>query len=141
MESTKKRAKEEKEILDELSAKEELSKIELRALKHSMQTMIENLIGKSKKILKHYGSPVIPMHAKDAVRFLYEVGMISEEQYKTFSSAVGLRNVLIHDYMNFDDAILIKLLKEKRYMDIYLFLIEEPNPSDVIIKRIENFSI
>ena len=47
---TKKIADEEKEILDILSSKKVLSPIELRAAKNSLQVMIENLIGKTKRI-------------------------------------------------------------------------------------------
>ena len=43
-------ANEEKVILDELSSKDRLSKIEFRAAKSSLQTLIENSIGKAKKI-------------------------------------------------------------------------------------------
>ncbi len=44
-------ANEEKMILDELSEKDTLNKIEFRAAKSSLQTLIENSIGKAKKIL------------------------------------------------------------------------------------------
>jgi len=60
-------AEEEKEILDELSSKESLNKIELRAAKSSLQTLIENSIGKAKKILKHYDCPIVPTRGRDAV--------------------------------------------------------------------------
>ena len=46
---TKEIATEEKSILDELSKKDELTKIEIRAAKSSLQTMIENSIGKQRR--------------------------------------------------------------------------------------------
>jgi len=137
---TKRIADEEKEILDLLSSKKVLSPIELRAAKNSLQVMIENLIGKTKRILKHYDCPIIPQRSKDALSFLYDVGAIDDEVYKSLSGAIGFRNSMIHDYMKFDPEILYKILRDKKYMDIYNFLVDEVCYSNVVRKRIENFT-
>ena len=49
LEKTKEVAKEETEILDEMSQKEVWSKVEIRAVKNSMQVIVENAIGKAKQ--------------------------------------------------------------------------------------------
>jgi uncharacterized protein YutE (UPF0331/DUF86 family) len=136
-----KKAQEEKEVLDELAHKNEWDKIELRAAKNSMQVLIEALIGKSKRVLKHYNCPVIPQRSKDAIYILYEVGAIDDEEYRTFSAAIGFRNVLIHDYLEFDDNILLRLIKNREYEPIYRFLTQPLKLSNVVIKRIENFTL
>ena len=59
LDKTKQLAKEEKEILDEMSQKGVWSKVEIRAVKNSMQVIVENVIEKAKRILKHYNCPVI----------------------------------------------------------------------------------
>ncbi len=41
-----------------------------------MQVLIENMIGKSKKILKEFDCPIIPQRGRDAIFILYEVGAI-----------------------------------------------------------------
>ncbi len=46
---------------------------------------------------------------------------------------------MIHDYMNFDEAILIKIVEEQKYMSIYQFLLQQPEYSVVQLARIENF--
>jgi len=132
-------ANEEREILDTLSNKSTLSPIEIRAVKHSLQVLIENMIGKSKRILKEYNCPIVPQRSRDAIIFLHEIGVIDDERYSSLSGAIGFRNSMIHDYMKFDDNILYQILKEKRYIDIYNFLIEEPNYNQVIRTRIENY--
>jgi len=137
---TKKIADEEKDILDLLSSKKVLSPIELRAAKNSLQVMIENLIGKTKRILKHYDCPIIPQRSKDALNFLYDVGAIDDEIYKSLSGAIGFRNSMIHDYMKFDPEVLYKILRDKKYMDIYNFLVDEVSYTSIIRKRIENFT-
>jgi uncharacterized protein YutE (UPF0331/DUF86 family) len=136
-----KKATEEKEILDELAKKEQWDRYQLRAAKSSMQLLVEALIGKSKKILKHYNCPIIPQRSKDAVYILHEVGAISDEEYQTFHSAIGFRNAPIHDYLDFDDKILIKLVKDGRYKPIYDFLVRTPKFDQVILRRIENFTL
>ncbi len=136
-------ADEEKEILDLLSSKgvDTLSKIEIRAVKSSLQTLIENSIGKAKKILKYYNCPIVPSRSKDAVYFLYECGAISDEMYRGLVSAIGFRNCLVHDYMKFDVDIMFKILKEKRYMDIYDFIVGDSKYSKTVVSRIESYSL
>lgn len=102
--------------------------------------MIENLIGKSKRILKHYNCPIIPQRSKDALNFLFDIGAIEDEEYYSLSSAIGFRNSMIHDYMKFDNNILFKILKDKKYIDIYNFLIDDVNYKQIIITRIENYT-
>jgi len=139
-EKIKRVAKEEKEILDYLSKKDNLSPIEIRASKSSLQVLIENMIGKSKKILKEFDCPIIPQRGRDAIFILYEVGAITYEQYREFMGAIGFRNSMIHDYMDFKVEILLNILREKQYISIYEFLIEEPEYKESIQKRIKNFS-
>jgi uncharacterized protein YutE (UPF0331/DUF86 family) len=103
--------------------------------------MIENLIGKSKRILKHYNCPIVPSRSRDSILFLYEVGALDDEEYQALSGAIGFRNSMIHNYMKFDNDVLFKILHEKRYDEIYYFLVKEPNYSDVVIKRIENYTV
>ncbi len=129
----------EKEILDEMSIKEIWSKIEIRAVKNSMQVLIENSIGKAKRILKHFNCPIVPQKGSDAFEFMYEMGLIEDEIFSTMKSAIGLRNAMIHDYMNFNDEILKNVVHSKSYMDIMKFLDENPSYSSVQLKRIENF--
>ena len=144
LESSVKIANEEVEILNELSQiltqKGELNKIEIRASKASLQTLIENMIGKVKRILKYFNCPIIPTRSKDGLIIMYEVGLIDDETYSSLMSAIGFRNAMIHDYMNFDEKILLKILKDKSYMNIYDFLIQTPNYSEVLLKRIANYN-
>jgi len=138
--ATTKIANEEREILDFLSQKETLTPIELRAAKNSLQVIIENLIGKLKRVLKHYDCPVIPQRSKDALNFLYDVGAIEDDMYYSLGAAIGFRNSMIYDYMKFKDEILFDILRERRYLDIYNFLIDGVDYREVIITRIENYT-
>ena len=140
LQQSQKIANEERVILDQLSQKVSLNPIEIRAAKSALQVLIENMIGKCKKILKHFNCPIIPQRGRDALFILYEVGAIEEHTYASLSSAIGFRNSMIHDYMQFKEDILIHIVQTQKYSDIYAFVVEEPIYSDVILKRIENFT-
>lgn len=134
-------ANEENEILEQLSIKEVLTPIELRASKNSLQVIIENSIGKAKRILKHYNCPIVPQRSKDAIQFLYEVGALDDELYQNLSSAIGFRNSMIHDYMKFNPEILYMILKNKTYIPIIEFLNNPCEYNSTIQSRIENYII
>jgi len=143
LESTQKTAESEKEVLDilfsQLQSNTHLGKIELRAARASLQILIENAIGKARRILKHYDCPIVPNRGRDAFEIMYNASLIDDDQYQNLMQAVGFRNAMIHDYMNFDESILIKIVKEKKFLNIYNFLIEYPDYSDVQRSRVENF--
>jgi uncharacterized protein YutE (UPF0331/DUF86 family) len=47
-----------------------------------------------------FNCPIVPQKGSDAFEFMYEMGLIEDEQFSTMKSAIGLRNAMIHDYMN-----------------------------------------
>jgi len=141
LENTQKIATEEKNILDQLSQIDELSPIEIRAAKSSLQVLIENSIRKTKQILKHYNSPIIPQNSKDSIVLLHEIGAIEDDEFYELIGAVGFRNSMIHDYMKFDVDVLFKILNNKTYASVYNFLVRDVNYKNIIIKRIENLQI
>lgn len=134
----------EKEVLDLLSEmlrnSGELDKIQQRAAQASLQILIENAIGKARRILKHFNCPVVPTRSRDGILILHDAGLISDETYGALMSAVGFRNAMIHDYMNFDPQILLGIVRERKYLDIYHFLVEVPAYSEVLRKRLENYA-
>ena len=138
LDKTKEIAQKEKTILQSLDIFDDIQK---RAARSSLQIMIENAIGKAKKILKHYDCPIIPRRSSDAIIFLYEVGFFNEEEYKEFINIIGFRNAMIHDYMDFDEEILINIVKNEKYDVIYNFLTNDVNVNKTVKKRIKNFEM
>lgn len=132
-------AHEEEEILDEMSQKDAWNKIEIRAVKNSIQVLVENAIGKAKRILKHFNCPVVPQKGSDAFEFMYDMDLIDDDVFRTMKSAIGLRNAMIHDYMNFDDAILKNVVTSKKYKDVVAFLQADAKYTTSQLKRVENF--
>lgn len=135
---TKQIAKKEESVLNSLS---KFDDIEIRAAKSSLQVLIENMIGKCKRILKYYECPIVPKRSSDALFFLYEVGFFDDETYGEFIKMIGFRNAMIHDYMDFNDDILIKIVKDKKYEKLYNFLVSNVDISDTVQKRIKSFEL
>ena len=65
------------------------------------QVLIENAVGKAKQLLKAHGEPV-PVSAYDAFTALARCGEIDVATLSAWNSVIGLRNRIVHDYMNVD---------------------------------------
>jgi len=98
-------ATEQTALLDEaaqrISDGRSLSPLEQSGVLHALQVLIENAIGKAKQNLKASGEPV-PISAYDAFSALARHGEIATEQLPAWNAVVGLRNRIVHDYMNID---------------------------------------
>jgi uncharacterized protein YutE (UPF0331/DUF86 family) len=145
LDSTFRTAETEKEVLDTLSealvSGGELDRIQLRAARASLQILIENAIGKARRILKQLNCPVVPTRSRDPFIIMHEIGLVSDETYQALMQAVGFRNTMIHDYMNFDEKVLVDIVRQRRYMDLHAFLVERPEYSEILRRRIENYSV
>ena len=144
LKKTEQNALEEMAVLDtivkELQTKGSLSPIELRAAKASLHVLIENSIGKSKHLLRHFECPVTPVSAHDSVRIMRDVGMIDDIEYQRLSKAIGFRNAMIHDYMNFKPEVLVQLLRSGEHRYIAQFLIQPADYSALILKRLKGYA-
>ncbi|WP_456432900.1 DUF86 domain-containing protein [Nitratifractor sp.] len=137
--SCKEIAEREGRLLGELAEATELTLLQRRAARSSLQILIENSIGKSRRILKHYNCPIVPKSGRDAVNFLYECGLLEDPLYRELTAAIGFRNAMIHDYMNFSEKVLEAMLRTRRWQRLVEYLLWEPKPTATQIHRIEHF--
>jgi uncharacterized protein YutE (UPF0331/DUF86 family) len=126
---------------DVICAEGALDKIQIRAARASMQILIENAIGKARRILKHLSCPLVPTRGRDALVIMHDTSLLDDHQYQSLMQAVGFRNAMIHDYMNFDEKVLVNILREKRYLEVYRFLMGEPDYSDLQRTRVANYAV
>jgi uncharacterized protein YutE (UPF0331/DUF86 family) len=127
------------DLVGVLNDKQSLSPIEYRAAKAALQVVIENAIGKAKRILNQADCPFVPARAHDAFDVLLNTGAISDDTYRQMRSAIGFRNAMIHDYMDFDASILLAVLQQGRYKPLIQFLNEDVVLSDVVKARIRTY--
>lgn len=128
---TERQAERQAAILEQaralLNSGRQLTMLEESGILHALQVLIENAIGKAKQWLKASGRTV-PVSAYDAFAALAEAGMIPAEDLNTWNALVGLRNRIVHDYMNMDLARLHGLIQRGEFHFVVDFLMR-PSPS------------
>lgn len=103
-----------------------LNLLEQSGVLHALQVLVENAIGKAKQLLKASGEPV-PVSAYDAFAALARRGgVIDPTQLPAWNAVIGLRNRIVHDYMNIDMAKVLDLVGQGRYTFVVNFLLAQP---------------
>lgn len=100
-----------------------LSRLEQNGVLHALQVLVENAIGKAKHLLKAAGQD-IPVSAYDAFVLLADIGQIPREQISDWNRAIGLRNRIVHDYMNIRMDVILDLVRNEQYGFIVDFLLK-----------------
>lgn len=126
-------AQEQTSLLDEarmtLLSGGTLSRLEQNGVLHAIQLLVENAVGKAKQLLKAAGKQV-PLSAYDGFFGLTELGIIKTGMLTEWNAAIGLRNRIVHDYMNIDMSRVLELVKKEQYRFITDFLLT-PITTDV----------
>jgi len=99
-----------------------LSGLERNGVLHAWQVLIENCIGKAKQLLKANGQPV-PISAYDAFATLHRLGLIADEALSQWQAVVGLRNRIVHDYIDIDWGLVMALVDDQGYRFLRDFLL------------------
>lgn len=100
-----------------------LSPLEQSGVLHALQILIESAIGKAKQRIKAQGEPV-PVSAYDAFAALARRGTIPQDQLPAWNAIIGLRNRIVHDYMNIDMRQVQELVAMGRHEFVTVFLLE-----------------
>lgn len=122
---TERLAREQSAMLDEarlkLQAGQHLSPLEQGGILHALQVLIENAIGKAKHLLKAAGEPV-PVSAYDTFASLVRIGVLPAEDLLQWNDVIGIRNRIVHDYMNIDMDVILDLVRAARHHFVAEFL-------------------
>lgn len=110
-----------------LSAGRRLTPLEQSGVLHALQILIENAIGKAKQWLKASGQPV-PISGYDAFSAMASGALIAPADLPAWNAIIGLRNRLVHDYMNIDMDQVIALLTTDKDQFVVQFLLKEFQP-------------
>ena len=106
-----------------LASGRSLSALEQSGVLHALQVLIENAIGKAKQWLKA-AQHAVPVSAYDTFNALAVRGLIAQEDLSTWNALIGLRNKIVHDYMNIDMGRVIALVKAEQERFIVGFLLK-----------------
>lgn len=107
----------------EIMAQRPLSLLEQGGVLHSLQVLIENAIGKAKQLLKAHNEQV-PVSAYDAFAALGRLGEIDAGNLPAWNAVIGLRNRIVHDYMNVDMGKVLELVMSEKDKFISEFLLK-----------------
>lgn len=107
-----------------MAAGRPLAGLEQSGVLHALQVLIEKAIGKAKQLLKARNQPV-PISGYDAFKALVSCGIIEEADIVAWNAVVGLRNRIVHDYMNIDMNQVLTLIKTAEYQFVVGFLLKE----------------
>lgn len=101
-----------------------LTALEQGGVLHALQVLIENAIGKAKQLLKANQQPV-PISAYDAFTALARMGIIANVDLSAWYAILGLRNRIVHDYMNVDMRRVLEFVQSAQEEFITEFLLME----------------
>ena len=110
------------EVCSRLDAGQQLTPLEESGVLHTLQVLIENAIGKAKHILKQANEPV-PTSAYDAMEALVRLGILPAEDLRQWMAIIGLRNRIVHEYMNLDMTKVLSLVQQQAYQIVLDFLL------------------
>lgn len=116
------------EVRQLLQAQHTLSKLEQSGALHAIQVLTENSIGKAKVILKSQGQTV-PVSAYDAFSKLHALGYINADQLRDWTAAIGMRNRIVHEYLNVSMTVVEEIIVKQYYqLQIDFLIAEMPAP-------------
>jgi uncharacterized protein YutE (UPF0331/DUF86 family) len=101
-----------------------LSPLEQAGVLRALQVLIENAIGKAKHLLKAKGLPV-PVSGYDAFANLVSQQWVTQADLPLWNAVVGLRNRIVHDYMNIDMDQVMVLVSNHQDAFVREFLLKE----------------
>lgn len=105
--------------LTEIILKQPLSRYEYRAAERTLQVLIEACIG----IAKHWSYAInktAPADAYSAFENLSQAG-IDEIQNVPWKKIIGMRNALVHVYLNIEPEIIRLVIKNEGYIGLFEF--------------------
>ena len=102
-------------ILDQLSDKiTPLTQIERAAAERSLQVLAEAMIGCSKHLNKKLGQPS-RSDAYQSITQIANASGLSEDTLTQLNGAIGMRNAIVHDYLNLDWNRIRIVISERKY--------------------------
>jgi uncharacterized protein YutE (UPF0331/DUF86 family) len=94
---------------------------ERNSAERSIQVVVEACIGLSKHICKKAEKQVLGEAAMTAQKAL-EILPDSPIPYSELRGAIGMRNAIVHNYLNLDRGLIEAVLRKKAYLNLKSFI-------------------
>ena len=110
--------------LDSLSAKDKpLTLLERSAAERSLQILVDSAIGSAKHLNKKESLPQ-RLDSYQTITQLTEELDINTDYLPQLKGAIGMRNAIIHDYLNLDWELIQAVLDQQHYQRVADFIHE-----------------
>jgi len=102
------------------------TRVERKGAERLLQTLVEACIGISKHWLKQQNK-VLPSDAYSVFEKLTELQLISSNDSNEWKKIIGMRNAIVHDYLNLDEKLIKAIITNQTYLKLQAFAIEISN--------------
>ncbi len=96
------------------------TRVERKGAERLLQTLVEACIGVSKHWLKQQ-KKVLPTDAYSVFEKLMELQLIPAEDAQEWQRIIGMRNAIVHDYLNLDEKVIKSIVVNKMYLKLQAF--------------------
>lgn len=96
------------------------TRVERKGAERLIQILVESCIGIAKHWLKQQNK-VIPSDAYSVFEKLTELQLISPDDIKEWQRIIGLRNAIVHDYLNLDEKVIKAIVVNQMYLTLKKF--------------------
>jgi len=99
------------------------TRIERKGAERLLQTLVEACIGLSKHWLKQQNK-VLPVDAYSVFEKLMDLQLISSDDAEEWQRIIGMRNAIVHDYLNLDEKVIKAIVVGKMYLKLESFALK-----------------
>ncbi|MDC9728499.1 MAG: DUF86 domain-containing protein [Methyloprofundus sp.] len=99
------------------------TRIERKGAERLLQTLVEACIGIAKHWLKQENK-VLPANAYAVFEKLMELQLIPQESAEDWQRIIGMRNAIVHDYLNLDEKVIRAIVVNKMYLKLQTFVLQ-----------------
>ena len=96
------------------------TRVERKGAERLIQTLVEACIGLSRHWLKQQNK-VLPADAYSVFEKLMELQLIPVEEAQEWQRIIGMRNAIVHDYLNLDEKVIKAVVTNKMYLKLQKF--------------------
>jgi uncharacterized protein YutE (UPF0331/DUF86 family) len=96
------------------------TRVERKGAERLIQTLVEACIGVSKHWLKQQDK-VLPVDAYSVFEKLIDLQLIPANEAIEWQIIIGMRNAIVHDYLNLDEKVIKAIIINKYYLKLQDF--------------------
>lgn len=100
----------------------EWTRVERKGAERLLQILVESCIGVSKHWLKQQ-KKMLPSDAYSVFEKLMDLQLIPPGEAGQWQRVVGMRNAIVHDYLNLDAKVIKAVVENKMYLKLHEYVL------------------